>query len=36
VITTATKHVNKRFISQLGVFFLTSLFGLKNDFGLDG
>jgi hypothetical protein len=36
VTSTATKHANKSFLSRLGGFFLTSLFGLKDGFGLDG
>jgi NADH:ubiquinone oxidoreductase subunit 2 (subunit N) len=36
VISTATKHANKSFLSWLGVSFLTSLLGLKDGFGLDG
>jgi hypothetical protein len=36
VTSTATKHANKCFLSRPWGFFLASLFGLKDDFGLDG
>jgi hypothetical protein len=36
VTSTAIKHTNKSFLSRLGVFFLTSFFGLKDGFVLDG
>jgi hypothetical protein len=35
VTSTITKHANKSFLSQLGVSLFTSLFRLKDGFGLD-
>jgi hypothetical protein len=36
VTDTAIKHAHKDFSLDLGDSFLTSLFGLKDGFGLDG
>jgi hypothetical protein len=36
VTSTVTKYTNKSFLSRLENFFLSSLFGLKDGFGLDG
>jgi hypothetical protein len=36
VTSTATKHANKASALGLGISFLTSLLGMKDDFGLHG